>query len=150
YSSTDVENLRRSGGSISLSGIMDNTGHTFTFDEPKGSWALNGGRIIGGTLILNTPIATLDIIGLEVFGNFLDGVTIDGSLELGVSHQLPGTSDTAVTIRNGLSVNGTVTGRGLSTTLVFDGTQTVQGGIFVNCHMQSQNGEVTLDAAVTL
>jgi hypothetical protein len=158
FSSADVETLRRSGGIIKLGGVMDNTGRTFTFDEPKGSWLLSGGTILGGTLVLNTPIATLDVDHAT-----LDGVTINGLLEVGLSHQeaIAGFFFSQLRIHNGLTVNGTISisDAGTNPAITFEGTQTVTGGTFVSLEagnflgggtLQAKDGEVTLDANVTV
>src|SRR5437016_7757032 len=117
---------------------MDNTGRTFTFDAPKGSWVLVGGQILGGTLVLNNPVATLDISEINLAGpspgNLLDGVTIDGHLEMGANHQDPLSgflSPCRLMIRDGLTLNGTLSQTEDSLCeLTFDGTQTIRGGVF--------------------
>lgn len=43
--------LSRTGGTVNITGTMDNTGNTLTFDDSIGSWTLNGGgTILGGVV----------------------------------------------------------------------------------------------------
>jgi hypothetical protein len=155
YSSASVENFRRTGGLIVLRGIMNNTGRTLTFDAPKGSWT-GQGTIIGGTLVLNNPIATLDVEGLNAV---FDGVTLNGLLEVGVNHQGDGGffATSALTVRNGLTINGTVViDHSSASQIDFEGTQTVHGGIIAGRwgtnllgFIITKSGDVTFDTDVT-
>lgn len=156
FSSADVENLRRSGGVVGFTYgcTWDNTGHTFTFDDSKGSWELGdiSAKIIGGTLVLNTPVATLDI-----YRGTFDGVTVNGLLEVGADHQGLGAGfeNSVLAVVNGLTINGTVvatfnTGQPSGGILAFHGAQTVHGGVFSTLLMQSDDGQVTFDTDVTM
>lgn len=130
FTSDDLQNLQRVGGSFSLGGIMDNRGRTFQFDDAKGVWSLNPGpflpgRILGGTLVLNPPVATLLIggpfNGAGEGGGVLDGVRIEGDLLLGPLAGAAAQTVSSVRVVNGLQVTGTIIVR--CGFIGFDGTQ---------------------------
>jgi hypothetical protein len=135
FTSAAVQGLQRSGGVIGITGLMDNTGRTFTFNDSTGSWVLSGGLIRGGTINVN-PAAndTLDIGG----GTF-DGVAVNGDLELGgPSHQPaePGNVGGGLVVVNGFALNGTMRiDNNAHNYVSFQGTQTVSQGTFLIQHL---------------
>src|SRR5262249_25749260 len=50
FTLADLGTFQRTGGSVYLQGILNNTGGTFTLDATTGSWNLSGGTINGGTV----------------------------------------------------------------------------------------------------
>ncbi len=158
FTSADVENVRQNDNGlrfILIRGRMDNTGRTFTFTAQTGSYYLaEGGRIVGGTLNVAGPAARLGFGSNGSGGGFLDGVTINGDIELG---EIGGTGINRGQFRvvNGLTVNGTVTFHALGTVnlMYFEGApQLISGATFRNPNFQSAvgGGPVTLDASVTI
>ena len=158
FTSADVQNVQRSGGDIRIHGLMDNTGQNFTFNSLTGSYLLFGGTIRGGTLNMGGPAARLEIISSNS-GNILDGVTINGDMELGIASR-----DAQVFVTNGLTLNGNV--KIFDNTfnkMTFQGDQTVTGGTFVFEHPAGSfntslgigldataGSTVTLDAGVNI
>lgn len=65
--------FNRTGGTVALNGILDNTGQTLRLDASTGSWNFNGGTIIGGSVQLADG-STLTRAGT------LQGVTLDGTI----------------------------------------------------------------------
>ena len=112
------------GGSVSIIGTLDNTGETLALSSSTGSWKLDGGTVLGGT------VTGADGEGLSV--DFSDSGTLDGVvLDAGVNLA----SRARLTVLNGLELNGTITLNSadfstldsLLTRLDFSGPQTLQG-----------------------
>ena len=143
-----VSNLERTGGVVNLTGRLDNTGATLALDATTGSWTLDGGTILGGT------VATFDGVRLVTASGStsrLSAVTLNGELEL--SYTLV---QTTVTVANGLTLNGSIT-LGNSTKLAFEGTQTLDGsgevvfdGTFRNSSQLSVGSTLTIGPDMTL
>ena len=164
FTSDDVVNVRNTGA-VSIAGLMDNTGRTFTFTSDTNSYYLaTGGTIRGGTVVTSGLTQRL-----EFSGGTLDGVTIQGDVALGdaitdpISGNISFTSG-AVAVINGLTLKGTFTiysGFNVSE-LDFNGAQTVSGGTFQFLQQPLANqfnatyikahngGPVTFDSTVTL
>lgn len=118
-------------GVIRIYGVLDNTGSTLQQTPETGLLTLAGGTIRGGTITfpgdtqLDTPNGTLD------------GVTLGSNLTI---------TNGELTIRNGLTVNATLTlgsDQQNGGALTFDGTQTLAG----TGRLVLTDGWVTLDAA---
>jgi hypothetical protein len=136
FTSADVQNVRRSKGLIRLEGTMDNLGRTFNFTAETGSYYLTGGKIIGGTLRMTGPDARLEFLS-NSGGGVLDGVTIDGDLEVGGVRDLLGNGalgypTAQVRVANGLTLNGNVSVNTSANNIIFfeGNAQTVSGGAF--------------------
>jgi hypothetical protein len=142
FTSADVQGLQRSGGIIGVTGLMDNTGRTFTFNDSTGSWLLEGGTIRGG--IINVNPAANDT--LDSGGGTLDGVTVNGDLELGgPSHQPanPGNAGGELVVVNGFTLNGTMRiDVNVGTDIRFQGAQTVSKGLFVFQRAAGMPGDI--------
>ncbi len=102
------------GGMLSVSGSVTNTGNTISVDG-SGSTVSLGGTIIGGT------VAETNGAVLSVYRGTLDGVTVNGSLSIG--NQL--------TVKDGLTLNGTATIADGFSGLYFVGSQTLGGNATV-------------------
>jgi hypothetical protein len=109
------------GGTINLTGTLDNSGATLTLDASTGSWNVRGGMVKGGTY------SAVDGAALRFTNSSgtLDGVTWNGDLDLATN---PGATVHGV---NGLTLNGTAwLGNAAGSTsggLYFRGTQTLDG-----------------------
>ena len=90
--------FNRTGGTVNLTGTLDNTGGTLALDAATGSWNLLGGTIKGGTITMSGG-AQLVATGS---GGTLDGVTLNGDLDLTAQYA-------SLTVTNGLVLNGTAT-----------------------------------------
>jgi len=73
-----ISNITRTGtNTISITGILDNTGATFALNSSTGNYTLNGGTIRGGTL---TQTGDAGLRYTSNVNNRLDGVTVAGDL----------------------------------------------------------------------
>lgn len=112
--------INRNGGLIKLAGKLDNTGTTLALDAAMGTWNLAGGTILGGTVTTSGGAK----LQLTSDGGTLDGVTIEGELDVAAIYSISGASFAFV--RNGLTLNGTAT-IGERARLLFEGSQTLGG-----------------------
>ena len=53
-------NVQQTGGTVNLTGTLNNTGATLTLNATTGSWNLAGGTINGGTLAFADGQTLLD------------------------------------------------------------------------------------------
>ena len=89
--------FNRSGGTVNLAGTLDNAGGAMTLNTGTGSWVMNGGTL-RNTVLTETVGAQL------IFGSgTLDGVTVEGNLDVGNLND-----GAIVTVLNGLVLNGTL------------------------------------------
>ena len=120
FTTADIGTLVRSGGTVALKGVLDNTSDTLTFNTASGSWDVSSATITGGTIQFG------DGEGLNFLNsgsNFLDGVTINGAVDLSASAA-------RFRVLNGLTLNteiggspGSLTLSGSSSIIAFQGTQ---------------------------
>jgi hypothetical protein len=103
FTTAGLGTYSRSGGTINLTGTLDNTSSTVALDDTTGPWNLRGGTLVGGTvseagngvLVATTQAATLSGVTLEgdldmanesgVFVNVVNGLTLDGMARLGTA-----------------------------------------------------------------
>jgi hypothetical protein len=123
FSMSDLGPFTRTGGTVNLTGTLQNTAATLTLDATSGSWRLAGGTIDGGTVATSGGAA---LIATTSGGTLDHGVTLSGTFDL--------TAGTNVSARvtGGLRLdNGTVrigSNLGEYAVLAFDGgTQTLGG-----------------------
>ena len=107
--SSKVGTIQRTGGTIRLNGVLDNTGRTFTPGPGVGPWVLDNGRIIGGTVNLS-----LSDTGVNPDNRFIGPMTFNGELNLG-----------RLTLERGIDLNGTAL---IRNELTIQGSQTIAGG----------------------
>ncbi|HEV3298069.1 MAG TPA: malectin domain-containing carbohydrate-binding protein [Planctomycetaceae bacterium] len=126
FTSAGLGAFNRTAGTVNLVGALSNTGATLSL----GSWNLLGGTITGGTLN-ETGGAELVVVptGPSAQIGTLDGVTIDGNLDLSQFR------DDYVDVRDGLTLNGTA--------FVGDASGATYGGLyFTNTETLSGTGTV--------
>ena len=149
FTLADVGTLQRTGGSVQLVGTLDNTATTLTLNSASGSWTMQGGTVIGGTIV-TTPEASLLVTSNG--NNRLDGVTVEGDLTLAANIAL-------LRIANGLTLDGTIHMDGNGATLGFEGSQTLSGSGTIqfgtsgsgNRYLEmASDGTLTIDAGITL
>jgi hypothetical protein len=163
FTSDDLVNIRNSG-EVYINGRMDNVGRTFTFNnDTKSIFLSTHGEIVGGTLVSTGPTSRLEFSG---DGGKLNGVTIEGDLELGdilplfYDPTVHYVNQAVVHVLNGLTLHGTITiHAGAAAGVSFDGAQTVSGGTYVfgsftgsssgNDIQASNGGPVVFDSTVT-
>src|SRR6185503_5208888 len=85
------------GGVVQLSGLLDNSGFNLLLDGSSNALRLAGGTIRGGT------ITTTNGAALIVSGGTLDGVTVNGVLDIGNTSS----NGVSLMVTNGLVLNGT-------------------------------------------
>lgn len=129
------------GGLISLTGVLDNTGKTL---EPDGSWTIDGGEIVGGTV--NLP-AGQSLVFTDHPWSLLDGVTVNGDLDLTADLALAridgGTTFTTAHLGGADSAIGFADGQTLTGTILFEGPAQGSRGI------EMGGGDGTLTIATT-
>src|SRR5206468_12590681 len=90
----------RSGGTVNVTGTLNNAGTTLALDATTGSWNLAGGTVSGGTVALQAGGPQL--VMTSAGGTLAGGVTINGNLDLTAS-------GANVSVTGGLTLNGTAT-----------------------------------------
>ena len=111
----------RTGGTVNVTGTLDNTGSTLALDSRTGGWNVAGGTIIGGTITTSGG----NVLTAVNSSNTLIGVTLDGTLDMG-SVFAP-----KMNVTSGLTLNGTILLGGANgsnvASLTAEGTQTWSG-----------------------
>ena len=96
FSFADVGVVSSTNGAIYLSGTLNNTNGTLTLNGATGSWVLNGGTVRGGA------VTTASGVSFIVQSGTLEGVTVNGVLDVGNAR-----NQANLTVTNGLVLNGT-------------------------------------------
>ena len=116
-SALKLESFTRRGGTVNVTGILDNANSTLVLNNATGSWNLDGGTVSGGVISLADGQG---LIATGHPGNRLIGVTLNGDLLL---------SERNASLRiNGLTLNGKARLSGVSAHLTFEETQTFATG----------------------
>ena len=151
FTTDNLGTINRNNGNIYLSGTLNNTNMTLTLDAASGSWILNHGTVNGGT------IATSGGASFIVSGGTLDGVTINGTLDVGNS-----INGVELSLTNGLVLNGTMLVGNptdyLNGSVHFKGSQSVSGSGTVafgysvnnNLYLYNSGTALTLGSGITL
>jgi len=117
-------NIQSGNGPLVLSGVLTNAGQTLVLEGATNTLTLQGGTILDGT------IAPANGASCVVNSGTLDGVTVNGVLDVGNSY-----NGATLTVTNGLVLNGTA--------LVGNPTNSDYGSIsFVGNQVLSGNGTV--------
>jgi hypothetical protein len=161
YTATNLNSLSLAGNTVNLVGTLDNRGQTLTLGGSAsfspGSWTMAGGRIDGGTVASANGAALKAIFTPSGLLGTLDGVTLNGTLDMTGGEGI-------VTVVNGLVLNGTVLLGGASSfdaTLTFDdthGAQTLSGtgkvvfgtSFFPNFLRVMGGGVLTIGSGITI
>ena len=137
-------NVQQTGGTVNLTGTLNNTGATLTLNATTGSWNLAGGTINGGILAFADG-QTLLVTASSA--NRLVGVTVNGDLTLSQS--------SAVVRFNNVTLNGTAHLTN-SSSIAFEGTQSFNSGTISfddatgNVVEMQAAGTLTLGAAAAI
>jgi RHS repeat-associated protein len=108
FTTDGIGSITRTGGTIYLAGLLDNTGRTFSLDATSGSWIMNqfatlrGGSLVtsGGAMLVVSEVVTLDGVTL--------GATV-GGVPASATVLVPAASGNNLNVKGGLSfVNGSV------------------------------------------
>ena len=95
FTTADIGTIQRTGGTVKLAGLLDNTGATLALNDQTGTLVQEGGTIKGGRLTTSGGGA------LRAKSGTWDGLTLDGDLTL--------QDQDILGVRNGLTVNATLT-----------------------------------------
>jgi RHS repeat-associated protein len=147
FTTASLGTIGAGGGTLSLTGTLNNAGSTLALNGSTGSLNLAGGTINGGTVAVS---AGAELV-LTSSGGRLSGVTVSGPLDL--------TAISAyATVTKGLTLNGTAT-LGYQARLYFnDGSQTLGGTgtvVFANTQYEAlvanaNNMTLTIGAGITI
>lgn len=96
FTLADLGTFNRTGGTVNITGTLDNTNQTLVLDAVTGPWRLLGGTISGGRV---TTSGSNTLIGTTSAG-ILNGVTLAGTLDLSV------VSPAYVRVTGGLTLDG--------------------------------------------
>jgi hypothetical protein len=137
FSTSDVGTIDRQGGTVVISGLVNNAGQVFETNAQTGSYVLgNGGSLSGGTLRAVDGTSYLVEFGAGGPSFTLSGVTLDATVTTGGQ---------GLYIRNGLT---TLAGSAINLGCLFVGTQSVTGtGSLQGPHVS--NGTVTFGSGIT-
>jgi hypothetical protein len=157
YTSADVANFTNTGY-VAASGVMDNTGRTFTYANTVGVFALRA-RTLGGTIVQSGAANLL-------LGGTLVGATLRGDFNSGgATYTDPIFSSSArafnMKVEQGLTLEGSISFyRGNSVMEFVGAAQTVSGGTFQYFNgtnafgyfngMKTTGSPVTFDSTVTI
>jgi RHS repeat-associated protein len=126
YSLGAGASLGGNDGGFSFGGTLNNAGATLALNDPSLRYLFGGGVIEGGTVAIAYGAALVGTFDTGVDGT-LDGVVLDGTLDLSTNNQAN------VTVRGGLTLNGTIdigndaAGSATFGLLNFVGAQTLSG-----------------------
>ena len=129
FSTAGLGTLSRSGGTVLLTGALNNAGANLTLDAAAGSWVLAGGSISGGTLTTtggSALVGTASPTYSPASGGALSGVTLAGTIDLTEGQRV------GITVTGGLTLSGgTINVGGVGNSnwgyLQFSGSQTLGG-----------------------
>ena len=139
--------FNRTGGTVNLTGTLDDTAGVLALNAATGSWRLAGGTVKGGV------ITTADGSELVPISGTLDGVTLNCDLNVTGS-------SASVRVINGLTLNGVATLGNNYASLGFEGTQALSGsgsvvfqsgGTGINGLLATQSGTtLTIGPGITV
>ncbi len=130
---TNLGSLNLGTDAVNLIGTLDNAGHTLALapgvTSSTGSWAFAGGRIDGGAIATTGGAALVnwssapDVLDLFNYAfNLLDGVTLDGTLDMS-------SGNNTVTVVDGLTLNTDLDLSAYNANLEFEGSNPQAVGI---------------------
>jgi hypothetical protein len=96
FSVTNLAVFNQTNGTVNLTGTLVNSNAVLALSPVTGSWVLNNGTVQGGTILTSNGASFI------VSSGTMDGVTVNGTLDLG--NTLNGAG---LTVTNGLTVGGT-------------------------------------------
>ncbi len=151
FNTAGLGTLNQSGNTINLIGKFDNTGTTLALTPATGSWNLLGGTLTNGTL---TETGGAELV-FTASGGTLDGVTIDGNLDLTGTFsgfQFPSAHLANDVVLNGTAYLGDATGSTegelfFNANAILSGTGTV---IFGGLGGQLSGGTMTIGPGITI
>ncbi|HJT36519.1 MAG TPA: hypothetical protein VJ783_31135, partial [Pirellulales bacterium] len=141
FTTAGIGNLARTGGTLKITGTLDNTAATLALNAATGPWLLAGGTVKNGTY---TNVGANQLV-LTNFGGTLDGLTANGDLDMTEDFNV------VVFIKDGLTLNGAATlgsAAGHYATMYFLSSETLGGSGSVT--LANASSSVYMDAAAAL
>ncbi len=97
FTLADLGVFNRSGGTVNLTGTINNSNTMLTLNATTGSLVLNGGTVQGGAITSTSGASFI------IRSGTLDGVTVNGNWDVGAS-----VDGAILTVTNGLTLNRTM------------------------------------------
>jgi pimeloyl-ACP methyl ester carboxylesterase len=139
FAVASLGNFSATGGTVNLTGTLNNTGTTLALAPALGNWYLHGGTISGGT-VASTGGSNLTLT--DSGGTLAGGVTFAAGTTLDGTQNVNGSEDYGY-VTGGLTVNGTANlGASNGSTyalLYFQGSQTLAGAGTINFGTSTSN-----------
>jgi YD repeat-containing protein len=153
FNTAALGNFTATGGTVNLTGTLNNAAAILNLNPAEGSWNVTRGTILGGMIDASggSELTLTGTAGTTVgSGGTLDGVTLNGNLDLSAANA-------NATVLDGLTLNGTAT-LGFGCDLYFKGSQTLGGTgtvVFLNeltnALIAASNGmTLTIGAGITI
>ena len=114
----ELGTFNRVGGTVNLTGTLDNRGTELALNAATGSWQLAGGTIWGGT---GHGLGRGEVAGDVPRSNRLDGVVMNADVSVDAARFA------VLHVVNGLTLNGTIRLGGDRADVYFDNTQSLLG-----------------------
>ena len=126
------------GGTVNVTGKLNNTGNNLTFTPATGSWQLKGGEISGGQI---TPGPGGEKLVFTTSAGILsNGLILNGDLNLP-------TNSAAVRLLSGADFTGVAHLTGSSAMLAYQETRTITGKTI---NLEGSNARLAIDGTSTL
>ena len=128
-------------GFIYLSSVLNNAGSTLALNDSTGSWYMEAGEILGGTV---TTSGSAELIATQL-GGTLAGITLSGTLEM-ASPLLPPQDAGKVTVTGGLTLDSGSVEFAESAVMTFAGTQSLSGTGSVTFNGETGNNGIAVSS----
>jgi hypothetical protein len=126
------------GGTVNVTGKIDNTGGNLAFGPLTGSWQLKGGEISGGQV---TPGSGGETLGFTISAGILsNGAVFNGDLNLAVA-------SAKVRLFSGATFTGVANLAGTGSVLAYQETRTLTGKTF---NLDGSGVKLAIDGSTTL
>lgn len=103
FNTASLTGFSRTGGTVDITGDLDNSGATLTLNAATGDWRMSGGKIHGGHLAATDGAK---LILQQNAGNLLDGVSVDAELDFSAGGWVRATTSTSFGAPVNLDGNG--------------------------------------------
>ena len=100
FRTADIGTLTNSGGIVTITGALDNSGATLALDDTTGSWYMADGSVTGGTLQTSGAAQFLQPLSSFTLANV---AAFDGTWTM-----LGGNGGTTLVVRGDLNLNGAI------------------------------------------
>jgi hypothetical protein len=155
FTTAGLGNFSSPEGRIVINGRLDNTGATLLLNAAHGYLTVQGGTIVGGTIKTQDGLALVTNGGTAPRMATLDGVTIDGQLDVVIGrteiHTGLTLANNAQVVINGGTAN-TITVLAFVGDLTLGGTGTVriESAYVAGDTIRAENGTLTVGPGITI